>query len=220
MKLPTFADISAAAQRLRGAARRTPFMEWPQLNERLGGRLLIKPECLQHTGSFKFRGATNFIGQIDPAARTRGVVAYSSGNHAQGVAAAARALGVPATIVMPADAPRIKRDNTKSLGAEIVDYDRFKDAREEIAAAIADERGATIVPPFDHPWTIAGQGTVGVEIVAQAAEIDVTLDAVLIPCGGGAPFFPRHASRTRFQVLPCQILRPAVGLEPQPAAEG
>ncbi|MCZ6764612.1 MAG: threonine/serine dehydratase [Alphaproteobacteria bacterium] len=177
--------MRAAAQRLKGRVTPTPLLEWPELNERLGGRILIKPECLQQTGTFKIRGATNFIIQLTDAERANGVVAYSSGNHAQGVAAAARALGAPATIVMPADAPRIKTDNTARLGAEIVPYNRHVDDREEIAAAIAAEQGRTILPPFDHAWTIAGQGTVGLEIADQAAALGVQLDAVLIPCGGG-----------------------------------
>lgn len=183
--LPTVADVRAAASRLKGRALLTPLLEWPPLNERVGGRILIKPECLQLTGSFKFRGATNFIGQLSPAQRAQGVVAYSSGNHAAGVAAAARSFGAPATLVMPADAPQIKRDNTAALGAEIIAYDRAKEVREEIAARLAEERGAVIIPPYDHAWTIAGQGSVGVEIADQAAALDAALDAVLVPCGGG-----------------------------------
>lgn len=185
MTAPTIADVRAAAGRLKGVVRRTPLLEWPQLNERVGGRLLIKPENLQYTGSFKFRGATNFIGQLSPAERERGVVAYSSGNHAQGVSAAARAFGAPATIVMPLDAPQIKLNNTRALGADIIPYDRLTENREEIAAAIATQNGATIVPPYDHAWTIAGQGTTGLEIAEQAMEQELVLDAILIPSGGG-----------------------------------
>ncbi len=182
---PTYADIIAAAERLAAHALRTPLLEQPILNDAVGGRVLLKAETLQRTGSFKFRGAFNFVSQLDPAQRRRGVVAYSSGNHAQGVAAAAALLDVPATIVMPADAPAIKLDNTRALGATVVTYDRDTEPREEIAAQLAADSGATIVPPYDHPWTIAGQGTVGLEIAAQAADANAMPDAVLVCCGGG-----------------------------------
>jgi threonine dehydratase len=182
---PTYTDITAAAERVAAHAVRTPLLENPALNDTVGGRILLKAETLQRTGSFKFRGAFNFVSQLDAAQRRRGVVAYSSGNHAQGVAAAAALLGVPATIVMPADAPAIKLDNTRALGATVVTYDRHSEPREEIAAGLAGKSGATLVPPYDHPWTIAGQGTVGLEIAAQAAEIDAMPAAVLVCCGGG-----------------------------------
>jgi len=182
---PGYADITAAAERLSAMAVRTPLLESPVLNDAVGGRILLKAETLQRTGSFKFRGAYNFVSQLDDAQRRRGVVAYSSGNHAQGVAAAASLLGAPATIVMPSDAPAIKLDNTRALGATVVTYDRHSEPREEIAARLAADTGATIVPPYDHPWTIAGQGTVGLEIAAQAAEIGATPNAILVCCGGG-----------------------------------
>ncbi len=183
--LPTFADVEDAAERLRGKAVMTPLVESPLLNERLGGRVLVKAEALQRTGSFKFRGAYNRISRFSPAERERGVVAYSSGNHAQGVAAAARLVGAPAVIVMPADAPRIKIDGTRAWGAEVVLYDRAKESREEVARRIAEERGLALVPPYDHPLIIAGQGTAGLERAEQAAAVDAELDAVLSPCGGG-----------------------------------
>ncbi len=182
---PGIADIEAAAERLRGRAVVTPLLESPLLNARLGGRLLVKAEPLQRTGSFKFRGAYNNIAQIPEAQRARGVVAYSSGNHAQGVAAAAKLLGAPALIVMPSDAPRVKIENTRAWGAEVRLYDPAGESREAVAAKLAEERGATIVPPFDHPWTVAGQGTVGIELASQAAALEARLDAVLAPCGGG-----------------------------------
>lgn len=182
---PQYEDIKAAAARISGVAVRTPLLESAALNEAVGGRVLLKAEILQRTGSFKFRGAYNFISQLDDDQRRRGVAAYSSGNHAQGVAAAAALLGAPATIVMPADAPNIKLDNTRALGATVVTYDRHSEPREEITARIAAESGATIVPPYDHPWTIGGQGTVGLEIATQAAEIGALPDAVLVCCGGG-----------------------------------
>lgn len=183
--LPTIDDVRAAAARLAGLAVHTPLLEFPALNERVGGRVLLKAETLQRTGSFKFRGAYNRISQIPEQARGGGVVAYSSGNHAQGVAAAAALLGLPAVIVMPSDAPAIKVANTRGYGAEVVFYDRFTESREEIGSAIAADRGATLVAPYDDPGVIAGQGTCGLEIVEQARQADVVLDAMLTCCGGG-----------------------------------
>ena len=183
--LPTFADIEAAAARIEPFACRTPLVENAGLNRQLGARVLLKLETLQRTGSFKFRGALNRIAKIAPAERGKGVVAFSSGNHAQGVAAAAALFGVPALIVMPKDAPRAKLEGTRAYGAEIVFYDRVKDDREAIATALCEERGATLVRPFDDPDVVAGQGTVGLEIAQDAALLGVTLDAVLAPCSGG-----------------------------------
>ncbi|HEY0836659.1 MAG TPA: threonine/serine dehydratase [Azospirillum sp.] len=181
----TFADVEAAAERLRGVAVVTPLLENAQFNARVGGRVLLKAETLQRSGSFKFRGAYNRLSQIDAARRTAGVVAWSSGNHAQGVAAAARMLGMPATIVMPSDAPVLKIANTRGYGAEIRLYDRWTESREDIAAGIARERGAVTVPPFDDPNVMAGQGTVGLELGAQLEAAGARLDAVLAPCSGG-----------------------------------
>ncbi len=179
--LPTFADVLAAARRLHGVARRTPLLSHERLDERVGGRLLIKPEPLQHTGSFKFRGAYNALRCHGASA----VVAYSSGNHAQGVARAARLLGIPACIVMPADAPAIKRAATEAWGARVVTYDRDREVREEIGERLAAERGATLVRPYDDPHVIAGQGTVGLEIARQCLARGILPDAALFPCGGG-----------------------------------
>ena len=184
-RLPTIADIEAARDRLHGRARRTPLLADTPLDAATGGRVLFKLETLQHTGSFKFRGAYNRLAQLDAEARRRGVVAYSSGNHAQGVAAASRLLDVPATIVMPRDAPRLKLDNTRVLGASVVEYDRERESREEIAARIAHERGAVVVPAFDDPDIIAGQGTVGLEIAEQCVALDVVPDDVVVCCSGG-----------------------------------
>ncbi len=181
----TFADIEAAAARLEGLAVRTPLIESPALNADLGARVLIKPETLQRGGAFKFRGAMNKIAQLDETQRQRGVVACSSGNHAQGVALAARMLGVPAVIVMPADAPAMKVANTREYGAEVIHYDRYTEDREAITNGLAQERGMTIVWPFDDEAVIAGQGTAGLELVQQADEIGARLNAVLIPVGGG-----------------------------------
>jgi threonine dehydratase len=181
-RLPTLADVEAAAARLRGVAVRTPLLESEALNARVGGRILVKAECLQRTGSFKFRGAYyNTISQIQAPA----VVAYSSGNHGQGVAAAARLLGKTATIVMPADAPAIKVERTRADGAEIRLYDRTRESREAIGAEIAARTGAALVRPYDDPRIIAGQGTAGLELALQANEQGARLDAALIPCGGG-----------------------------------
>ena len=183
--LPTFADVQAAAERLRGHAVVTPLLESPLLNEELGVRVLVKAEALQRTASFKFRGAYNNLSRISEAGHGRGVIAYSTGNHGQGVAAAARLTGTSAVIVMPAGAPKIKIANTRAWGAEVVLYEAGGEGREPIARRIAEERGLTLVPPFDHPWTIAGQGTAGLELAEQAASLGAELDAVLVPCGGG-----------------------------------
>ncbi len=185
VKLPDIDAIRAAAGRIAGQAVLTPLLESPAVNARLGGRLLIKAEPLQRTGSFKFRGAYNTLSQLSAEARRKGVVTWSSGNHAQGVAAAAQVLGIPALIVMPKDAPAIKIANTRGYGAEIVLYDRIKESREDIGTRIAGERGATIVAPYDEPQVIAGQGTCGLEIAAQAKAREIRLDAVLVCCGGG-----------------------------------
>jgi threonine dehydratase len=181
----SLADVRAAAERLRGKAVRTPLLEVAALDQELGFRLLVKAEPLQRTGSFKFRGAYNTIAQLAAAARQKGVVAFSSGNHAQGVAAAAQLLGIRSTIVMPSDAPAIKIANTRGYGAEVVLYDRDREDREAIARRIADEQGATTVKPFDDPRVIAGQGTAGLEIAEQAAEAGIELDAVIVNCSGG-----------------------------------
>ena len=183
---PTAADIEAAAARLGGVVVETPLLESPLLNAAVGGRVLVKAECLQRTGSFKYRGASNRIRSLGPdRRRAAGVVAYSSGNHAQGVALAAADAGTAALIVMPADAPAIKRENTAAYGAEIRLYDRAREDRAAIAAAEAETRGAVLVPPYDDPAVIAGQGTVGREIDRALTARGVAPDQVLVPCGGG-----------------------------------
>lgn len=166
-------------------AVRTPLLSSPALDERVGARVLLKPEILQRTGSFKFRGAFNKISSIPTSARAGGVVAFSSGNHAQGVAAAAKLLNMQATIVMPADAPLSKRERTKGYGAEVVLYDRDREDREAIARDIAVKRGATLVPPYDDPQVIAGQGTVGLEIADDMAKLGIAPDIVVAPASGG-----------------------------------
>jgi len=178
--------IEAAAKRLKGHARRTPLLSSPFLDEIAGRRVFVKPECLQHTGSFKFRGGYSAVSALDPETRERGVLAFSSGNHAQGVALAARMHGIPAVIIMPADAPAVKLDNTRRLGAEVVTYDRTGgENREDIGAKLADTRSLTLIRPYDEPQVIAGQGTTGLEIAEQAAEVGVTHADVLVCCGGG-----------------------------------
>jgi len=183
--IPSFADVEAAAVRIAPYAVRTPLVESPVLNARTGGRVFLKLETLQRTGSFKFRGACNRLAMIPPGERARGVVAFSSGNHAQGVAAAAQLFGMPALIVMPSDAPRPKIEGTRAFGAEIVTYDRIHEDREAIAGRICAEREAVLVKPFDDAGIIAGQGTAGLEIAEDARRFGVTLDEVLVPCSGG-----------------------------------
>lgn len=181
----TFADIEAAAVRIEGWATPTPVIESRALNDRLGGRVLLKPETLQRGGAFKFRGAMNKLQRLSDEERARGVVACSSGNHAQGVALAAQLLGAPAVIVMPADAPALKVANTRGYGAEVVFYDRYSEDRDAITRAISEDRGMAIVWPFDDYDIAAGQGTVALELEAQARAMGAHLDLVLTPVGGG-----------------------------------
>ena len=178
-------DIHAAAERLKGITVQTPLLRSLEIDQRIGGSLLIKPECLQRTGSFKLRGAYNLMSQLSPDEAERGVVAWSSGNHAQGVAAAGSMLGIETTIVMPEDAPAAKIENTRALGGTTVLYDRYTGDREQIARALAAETGAALVPSYEHERIIAGQGTMGLELMAQAAELGLVPDQVLICCGGG-----------------------------------
>lgn len=181
----TIVDIEAAAARLRPYINRTPLLRSNLLDMRVGGRAFLKAECVQRTGSFKIRGALNRILQLTEDERAAGVVAYSSGNHAQGVALAAQLAGVEATIVMPEDAPVVKRERTRRAGAEIVSYDRLSESREDIAAEIADSKGAVLVPPFEDPHIIAGQGTVGLEILEEADRLKIDIDQILVCCSGG-----------------------------------
>jgi len=183
--MTSIALIEAAAKRLAGHARRTPLLSSPFLDEIAGRPVFVKAECLQHTGSFKFRGGWNAVSALVEAGPLGGVIAYSSGNHAQGVALAAKMHGIPAVIVMPADAPAIKIANTRALGAEVVTYDRAREDRDALGARLAAERGLALVKPFDMAEVIAGQGTTGLEIAEQAAEAGVTEASVLVPCGGG-----------------------------------
>ncbi len=185
VSLPTVADVDEAARRLSGIALRTPLLSSATLDAMTGGQVFLKAETLQRTGSFKFRGAYNKLVSIPAEQRGGGVVAFSSGNHAQGVAAAARLLGMRCTIVMPNDAPRAKRERTAALGAEIVLYDRACEDREAIANTIAEQRGATLVPPYDDALIIAGQGTAGREIVEDLHALGLEPDVVVVTASGG-----------------------------------
>jgi threonine dehydratase len=182
---PTFEDVLDAAERLRAQADETPLLRADALDAACGGRVFVKAEALQRTGSFKFRGAYNRLSRLTEAERRAGVVAFSSGNHAQGVASAARIIGCPAVIVMPSDAPRIKVEATRGFGAEVVFYDRYTESREAIAGRIAAERGAVVVPAFDDPLIVAGQGTVGLEAARQLQARRATADVLLCPASGG-----------------------------------
>lgn len=181
----TLADIEDAADRLAAIAVRTPLLRSPELDEFAAGQVWLKPECLQVTGSFKIRGAYNMMSRLSPGQAAHGVVAWSSGNHAQGVAAAGSMLGIKTAIVMPEDAPRSKLDNTRRLGGEPILYDRYTGDREAIARRIAMERQAALVPSYDHADIVAGQGTVGLEIMQQCAALGIVPDQVLIACSGG-----------------------------------
>ncbi len=183
--VPTYQDVLAAADRLAGHIVRTPMLRNAALDARTGATVLIKPEPLQRTGSFKLRGATNATLQLSPAQRQAGLVTHSSGNHGQAVACAAAAVGAKATVFMPADAPQVKVDSTRRWGADIIQYDRLRDNREALSGAFAARTGAALVPPFDHPHVIAGQGTAALELAADAASAGLAMDVLLVCTGGG-----------------------------------
>ena len=198
--------IRAAAQRLNGHARRTPLLSSPFLDDIAGRRVFIKPECLQHTGSFKFRGGYNTISALDAPTRSKGVIAFSSGNHAQGVALAAKMHDVPSVIIMPADAPQLKIENTRALGAEVILYDRDTENRDEIGARLSTDRDLTLIKPFDNPNVIAGQGTTGLEIAQDANELGIENADVLVCCGGGG--------LTSGVALACEVDAPTLRVRP------
>ncbi len=177
----TFGDVAGAHERIRGVVHRTPVLTSATVDARTGARVFFKPENLQRMGAFKIRGAYNALSQLPAEARKRGVVAFSSGNHAQAVALSGRLLDVPATIVMPTDAPRVKLEATRGYGAEVVMYDASNEDRQKIAETLARERGLTLIPPFDHPHIVAGQGTAAKELIEDAGPLDL----LLVPCGGG-----------------------------------
>ena len=178
--IPTIDDIRAAAERIKGIAVRTPLLRSDALDEATGAKVWVKAECLQRGGAFKMRGATNAIAALAPEVRARGVIAFSSGNHAIAVSTAAKLFGISAVIVMPSDAPKIKLETTRANGAEVVTYDRVRERREEIGAALSRQRGLSLIKPFDDANVIAGQGTVGMEIGAE-----ISPDIVFVPASGG-----------------------------------
>lgn len=216
---PAFADLVSAQERVRGQAVVTPVLESPELNAQAGGRLLIKAECLQRTGSYKFRGAYNRLSRLDEDERRRGVVAFSTGNFGQAVACAAKLLGIPAAIIIPRDAPAVKIHNCRHYGAEVLHYDRANQTqREEMARELSAQRGLTVVPPGDDAWVIAGYGTSGMELLDQCP--DIAFDALLCPCGGGglsagiAVAFAERSPRTQlFTVEPAGFDDTARSLE-------
>lgn len=199
----TYADIKAAQHRLSGQSRHTPLLSSQFLDEIAGRQVFVKPECLQHTGSFKFRGAWSAVSALPEGKRKNGVIAFSSGNHAQGVALAAARHGIPSVIIMPQNAPALKIANTRALGAEVVLYDRATEAREEIGDRLSAERGLTLIKPYDEPMVIAGQGTAGLEI---AADLPGGNAEVLVPCGGGG--LTSGISISLAQDAPDMLVRP------------
>lgn len=208
---PTFSDVKEAGIRLRGHAHRTPVLRSRTIDARLGASLFFKSENLQRMGAFKFRGAMNALARFTPQQRERGVLAFSSGNHAQAIALSAQILGMPAVIVMPQDAPRLKLAATRGYGAEVITYDRFTQDREALAQGIAAERGMTLIPPYDHPDVIAGQGTAALELIEEAGELDA-----LFVCLGGGGLLAGCA-------LAARAMSPAVkvyGVEPEAGNDG
>jgi threonine dehydratase len=206
MSLPiSFADVAAAAERLQGAAHRTPVLTSRTADALCGGQLFFKCENLQRMGAFKFRGAYNALAQFTPEQRRAGALAFSSGNHAQAIALAARLLGMPAVIVMPKDAPRMKIEATRGYGAEVVLYDRYAENREALAARLAEERGMTLIPPYDHPHVMAGQGTAALELIEDAGALDL-----LFVCVGGGGLASGCAVAARHLLPDCRV----IGVEP------
>ncbi len=211
LSLPAFDDVVAAARRLEGFAHRTPVLTSRTINDELGVQLFFKCENLQRMGAFKFRGAFNALSKFDEGQRRRGVVAFSSGNHAQAIALSARLLGMPATIVMPHDAPAVKVAATKGYGGNVVIYDRYKDDREQIGRELADKHGLTLIPPYDHPDVIAGQGTAAKELFEEVGP----LDAFFVPLGGGG-LLSGSALSTRALSPDCALY----GVEPEAGDDG
>ncbi|MES3002378.1 MAG: threo-3-hydroxy-L-aspartate ammonia-lyase [Pseudomonadota bacterium] len=210
-QLPTYDDVAAAAQRLHGHAHRTPVLRSTTADQLLGCALFFKCENFQRMGAFKFRGAFNALSKFDATQRKAGVLAFSSGNHAQAIALSARLLGIPATILMPLDAPRAKMEATRGYGAEVITFDRYKEDREALSAKIASERGMTLIPPYDHPDVIAGQGTAARELFEEVGELDV----LLVPLGGGG-LLSGTALATREMSPRCKLY----GVEPEAGDDG
>jgi threonine dehydratase len=208
---PTYQDVAAAAGRLLGNAHRTPVLTSSTADSRLGGQLFFKCENFQRMGAFKFRGAYNALSQFDARQRRGGVLAFSSGNHAQAIALSARLLGIPAVILMPLDAPKSKVEATRGYGAEVVLFDRYTQDREALAAALAEERGMTLIPPYDHPHVIAGQGTAAKELFDEAGELDA-----LFVCLGGGGLLSGSALAARALSPRCKVY----GVEPEAGNDG
>lgn len=185
LNAPSFDDVKSAAEKISGFAVKTPLLRCDDLSEKLSAEIYVKPECLQKVGAFKFRGAFNRLSRLSDDEKKRGVVAFSSGNHAQGVALSAKLLGIDATIVMPEDSPKMKLENTRGYGAKVITYDRENESREEIADQVSRETGAIVVPSFEDFYIISGQGTVALEVMEQAKEKDIKFDTYLSPIGGG-----------------------------------
>ncbi|MEP7083245.1 MAG: threo-3-hydroxy-L-aspartate ammonia-lyase [Betaproteobacteria bacterium] len=211
MILPTFADVTAAAQRLAGHAHRTPVLTSRTLNEELGAEVFFKCENFQRMGAFKFRGAFNALSRFDEPQRRAGVVTFSSGNHAQAIALSARMLGIPATILMPGDAPAAKAAATRGYGGNVVVYDRYSEDRDAIARRMASEQGFTLIPPYDHPDVIAGQGTAALELLDETGP----LDALFVPMGGGG-LLSGSALSARSLAPQCKLY----GVEPEAGNDG
>lgn len=211
LRVPTFEDVKIAASRIAGEAHRTPVLTSRTANAKIGGELFFKAENLQRAGAFKFRGAYNAVSALSPEARQKGVVAFSSGNHAQALAYAATLLGAPSVIVMPADAPAIKVAATRGYGAEVVFFDRYKDDREAMARGISEERGMTMIPPFDHPDIIAGQGTAALELIEEVGQLDI----LITPLGGGG-LLAGCALSAKALAPDCRV----IGVEPEAGNDG
>ena len=211
LTLPTYADVAAAAQRIEGLANKTPVMTSRTANEEMGAEVFFKCENYQRMGAFKFRGAMNALSKFDARQRAAGVVAFSSGNHAQGVALSAKLLGIPATIIMPLDAPAAKVAATKGYGANVVTYDRYTEDREAIGRSLADKHGMTLIPPYDHPDVIAGQGTAAKELIEEVGALDA-----LFVCLGGGGLLSGSALAARALAPNCKIY----GVEPQAGNDG
>src|SRR5512133_1068673 len=206
LQLPTYDDVLAASRRLQGVAHRTPVLRSTTADQLLGAQLFFKCENFQRMGAFKFRGAFNALSKFDAAQRRAGVIAFSSGNHAQAIALSARLLGMPAVIVMPKDAPQMKIDATRGYGAEVVLYDRYTENREALGARLAEERGMTLIPPYDHPHVMAGQGTAALELIDEVGELDL-----LFVCVGGGGLISGCATAARHRLPDCQV----IGVEPE-----
>jgi threonine dehydratase len=207
----SFDDVARAHERIKAAVHRTPVLRSATVDAMTGAQVFFKPECLQRMGAFKIRGAYNALSQLSAEAKKRGVVAFSSGNHAQAVALSGRLLGVPATIVMPTDAPKVKLEATRGYGAEVVMYDASNEDRQKIAEKLAAERGLTVIPPFDHPHILAGQGTAAKELIEDTGPLDI----LLVPCGGGG-LLSGCAIAARHLAPKCRV----IGVEPAEGDDG